>query len=76
MFLQDVLGALIWSYAAGHISDKAFPVLQEEYQSVNLCFPSRGRSHFNLTTWIAVHVTKTENSETKKTETANKQRQV
>ena len=48
MSFQDVQDALICSYAAGHISDKAFLVLYEEYDSVNLCFPYWEYDSFQL----------------------------
>ena len=44
----QVQDALICSYAAGHISDKAFLVLYEEYDSVNLCFPYWEYDSFQL----------------------------
>ena len=39
MSSQDVQGALVGSFAAGHINEKEFIILYEEYQSANLCFP-------------------------------------
>lgn len=39
MSFQDVQDALVGSFAAGHISEKEFVILYEEYQSAKLCFP-------------------------------------
>ena len=39
MSFQDVQDALVGSFAAGHINEKEFVILYEEYQSANLCFP-------------------------------------
>ena len=39
MLFQDVQDALVGSFAAGHINEKEFVILYEEYQSANLCFP-------------------------------------
>ena len=47
MSFQDVREALICCYAAGCISDKAFLILYEEYESVNLSFPTGNTGHFN-----------------------------
>jgi len=38
MSFQDVRDALFSSFAAGHISEREFLILYEEYQSANLCF--------------------------------------
>ena len=48
MSFQDVREALICSYAAGCISDKAFLILYEEYESANLCFPYWEYGSFQL----------------------------
>ena len=48
MSFQDVREALICSCAAGCISDKAFLILYEEYESANLCFPYWEYGSFQL----------------------------
>ena len=39
MSFPDVQDALVGSCTAGHISEKEFVILYEEYQSAKLCFP-------------------------------------
>ena len=39
MSFQDVQDALVSSFAAGHISEREFLILYDEYQSANLSFP-------------------------------------